>query len=126
MPSFLEFGAATGGATVLPDERVVDRLAGLAVPGDDRLALVGDPDRVETVAVDAGPGERPGRDRPCDLPDLLGVMLDPAGLGEVLVELGVAAAGDPPLPVEHERGGTGGALVDGEDHLPALRGRRDT
>ena len=37
--------AEVGGAAVLPDDRVVDRLAGLAVPDDRRLALVGDADR---------------------------------------------------------------------------------
>jgi hypothetical protein len=40
-----ELVAAGGGAAVLPHERAVERVAGLAVPGDDRLALVGDPDR---------------------------------------------------------------------------------
>ena len=37
--------AALGGAAVLPDERPVHRLAARRVPGDDGLALVGDPDR---------------------------------------------------------------------------------
>ena len=45
MAGGLELGAAVGGAPVLPDQCGVDGLAGRAVPGDDRLALVGDADR---------------------------------------------------------------------------------
>ena len=80
--------AARRGAPVLPDERVVDRLAGRRVPGDDRLALVGDPDRRR--------GPRPSmpasasastRDPARHLPDLGGVVLDPARPREVLREL---------------------------------------
>ena len=41
------------GAAVLPDDRVVDRLAGLAVPDDGGLALVGDADGGDVVAADA-------------------------------------------------------------------------
>ena len=36
--------AEVRGAAILPDDRVVDRLAGLAVPDDGRFALVGDAD----------------------------------------------------------------------------------
>src|SRR5512138_2610223 len=36
--------AELGGAAVLPHDRVVDRLAGFAVPHDRGFALVGDPD----------------------------------------------------------------------------------
>ena len=37
--------AEIGGAAILPDDRVVDGLTGLAVPDDRGLALVGDADR---------------------------------------------------------------------------------
>ena len=108
--------AARGGAAVLPDQRAVDRLAGRRVPGDDRLALVGDPDR------------RPARapwipasaiasiaTRRRHLPDLAGVVLDPAGPREVLLELRVGAPRDPPLGVEDEAGRARRPLVDRED-----------
>ena len=49
-----ELVAASRRAAVLPDERVVDGLAGLGVPRDDRLALVRDPDRVERRALRPG------------------------------------------------------------------------
>ena len=37
--------AEVGGATVLPDDRVVDKFARLAVPYDRCFALIGDADR---------------------------------------------------------------------------------
>ncbi len=109
--------AAVGGAAVLPDERVVERLAGLRVPGDHGLALVGDPDRLQLGPLDAGVGDRVDRHPAGHLPDLRGVVLDAAGPREVLAELGVRAAGDPALLVEDEAGRAGRALVDGEDQV---------
>ena len=49
------------------------------------------------------------------LPDLLGVVLDPARLRVVLGDLGVGAAEHLALGAEDEGGGAGGALVEGED-----------
>ena len=107
--------AAAGGAAVLPDQGAVDRLAAVGVPGDDGLALVGDPDRVQLGPLDPGGGDRLGRDPPRHLPDLVRVVLDPPGLGKVLLELGVGAAGDASLAVEDEAGGPRRPLVDRED-----------
>ena len=45
-------------AAVLPDERAVNRLAGLRIPCDDRLALVSYSDRVEGLALRPGVLER--------------------------------------------------------------------
>src|SRR5690606_7159000 len=116
--------AALGGAAVLPDQRPVQGLAGLRVPGDHGLALVGDADRVEPAALDAGVGERLAGDPPRHLPDLGRVVLDPAGAREVLLELRVGAPGEAAVGVEDEAGAAGRPLVDGEDHFspgrPAL------
>ena len=78
-----------GGAAVLPDDGVVDRLAGFAIPDDGGLALIGDADarrcrrRVSPALLRAA-----SRDvSSCDLPDFVGVMLDPAGLRKDLPEL---------------------------------------
>src|SRR5262249_23500311 len=108
--------AALGRASVLPDQRPMHRLAAVRVPGDDGLALVGDADALELGPGDAGGGDRLRRDPPRRLPDLGRVVLDPPGAGKVLLELGVRPPHDPGLAVEDEAGGTGGALVDGEDH----------
>ena len=116
VPGLAQLVAARRGAPVLPDEGVVDRLAGRAVPGDHGLALVGDPDRVEARRVGAGVGERPRGDPLDALPDLASVVLDPARLREVLRELAVGAPADPALAVEDEAGGTGRPLIDREDH----------
>jgi hypothetical protein len=45
------------GAGVLPDDRVVDRLAGELVPHHGGLALVGDADGGDLMAVDVGLGQ---------------------------------------------------------------------
>ncbi len=111
-----ELVAALGRAPVLPDQRPVNRLAGRRVPGEDRLALVGDPDPVQVGALDAGVGDRLHGDLPRDVPDFRRVVLDPARPREVLLELRVGAAGDPPLLVEDQAGGPGRPLVDREDH----------
>ena len=58
VPGLAQLVAARRRAPVLPDERVVDRLAGARVPGDDGLALVGDPDRVEARRIGLRVGER--------------------------------------------------------------------
>ena len=84
-----------------------------AIVWQDRLALVGDaegPELGPVVRREAGAGGLEGR-----LPDLLGGVLDPAGLGEVLRELLVAPGRDGALGGDHHRGDAGGAGVDGEN-----------
>src|SRR5690606_7710841 len=100
---------------VLPDDRAVDRLAGRAIPYDRRLALVGDADRRDVVAGDAGVGEGDPDDGAGVAPDLVRVVLDPAGLREVLAVLPLAGADDAAAVVEDDRAGARGSLVDGDD-----------
>ena len=77
--------AGVGGAAVLPDDGVVDRLAGRAVPDDRGLALVGDADGGDVLRREPGLGHRrahgrdrrasrcpPGRARPSRAPDRSG------------------------------------------------------
>src|SRR5262249_10919122 len=90
------------------------RLARLAVPGHDRFSLVGDADRRDR------PGPEPrflqGRPRAADLrtPDFLGVVLDPAGLREILAEFLLRDRARPAALVEHDGTGAGPALVEGK------------
>jgi len=73
------------GPAVLPDERPGHRAARGPIPQNDRLALVGQSDGGEVARANSGGGHRlrdHGRD---GLPDLLGVVLDPARLRVVLV-----------------------------------------
>ena len=79
--------APVGRAPVLPDDRVGYRLAGLAVPDDRGLALVGDPDPGNVGSGDAGSADGIASGREHARPDLLGIVLDMAGPGKVLGEL---------------------------------------
>ena len=76
--------AAVGGAAVLPDDGAVQRLAGAAVPGHDRLALVGDPDGGDRPSSSAATAGQRG---PHGVGDVDGVVLHPPRPGEVLREL---------------------------------------
>ena len=118
-PGLAQLVAAGGGAAVLPDERAMQRLARRRVPADDGLALVGDADRLELAGLQARVVERLAGDRVRDVPDLRRVVLDPAGLREVLRELAVGAADALPLQVEHQAGRAGRPLVDREQHAAA-------
>ena len=61
---------------VLPDDRPPARRAGIAVPGQHGLALVGEPDRVEARVARFGQRRTGGGEHA--LPQLLGVELDTA------------------------------------------------
>ena len=106
----VQLPAARGGPPVLPDDRRCDCSAGGAVPEHRRLTLIRDRNRVHVVE------PRSLRRREHALPDLLGVVLDPAGLREVLRQLGIAAANHVQLIVDDEAGRSGRSLVDREDH----------
>ena len=99
---------------VLPDDGAPRGAQGLAVPQDDRLALIGDPERRRSISLGAEGVE-------CLLhcgqscgPDLVRVVLDPAFAGEVLRELRVAARDDLGLLRDDQGGDAGGAGVEGE------------
>jgi len=63
------------------------RPAGLPVPEHGGLPLVGDADRVNVAGFEAALVDRFLRDARLRGPDLLGIVLDEAGGGEVLCEL---------------------------------------
>src|SRR5205814_9846891 len=94
----------------------VERLAGGAVPRHHRLALIRYADAGEPRRLLARVLQRLARDAQRHVPDLVRVVLDPAGAREVLLELRVGTARDPALPVEDDAGRARGALVDREDH----------
>ena len=111
----LERGAAVGRPAVLPDDRAVDGLAGLAVPEERRLALVGNPERGEGAGLDARLGQRLARRFELRHPDLLRVVLHPAGPGEVLRDLALRRGDGRAGLIEDNGAGRGGPLVEGED-----------
>ena len=105
------------GAGVLPDDCVVDGLAGVLVPHDGGFTLVGDADCSDFVVVDFAVCHSHCYDLTDVLPNLGCVVLDPAGLGEDLLVLELALSHVLARLVEQDRAGAGGALVDGEDVL---------
>jgi hypothetical protein len=109
------------GAGVLPDDGASGGQAGEAVPQDGGLALVGDAGGGDLAGGDGGLGEGLGGDAFQVAPDLQGVVLDPAGFGEVLAVLALRDRHQPPVVVEQDAAGGGGALVDGHD-IPLSHG----
>ncbi len=100
------------GAPVLPDDRVMDRAAGGALPQDRGLALVGDADRGDRTVRGGGGFAAGGKDA---APDLLGIMLDPARLRVELGQFDLRGMAGPALRVEQDRAGAGRSLVDRQD-----------
>ena len=114
-PAASQRRAGVRGAPVLPDDGVVDRLAGRAVPDDRGLALVGDADAGDVLGRDAGlrHGLAHGRDR--RRPDFLRIVLDPARRGIDLPQFLLRGRDRREPGVEHDGARRGGALVDGEE-----------
>ena len=83
----LELVAVGAGAAALPDDGVVNGLAGVTVPHDGGLALVGDADGRNVRRA----GSHLVHSRKCHAqlggPDLIGVVLHPARFGEILGKL---------------------------------------
>jgi hypothetical protein len=110
----LQFRATPGGAPVLPDDGGRQRAAAGPVPQHGRLALVGDTDGHDVAARNPGPGQRrapAGQLRP---PDFVGIVLDPAGLREMLGQLALRRRHHPAPRIENDGARTGGALVEGK------------
>src|SRR5439155_18909259 len=109
---FLELRTPGRSAAILPDNRAMDGPARGALPGAHRLALVRDADGVgrNSRLFD---GFARGVDG--DAQDLLGVVLDLSRRREVLGEFAVTPAEDAAVGAQDERGGAGGALIEGED-----------
>jgi hypothetical protein len=109
---FGELRAARRGAAVLPDNRPVNGPAGIALPHAHRLALIRD---AQGCRHDARLPDRLSRGLDRDAEDLVGVVLHLAGGREMLRELAIAPAEQPPVGCDDERGRAGRALIDRED-----------
>src|SRR5690606_22283878 len=107
--------AGLGRAAVLPDDGAMDRAAGLAVPDERGLARVGDADAGELARVDPRRQQGVANGLERGAPEVLRLVLDPARIREMLLELLLADADRTKAVVEHDGAGAGGALVDGED-----------
>ena len=97
---FGELVADRVGAGILPDDRIVDRLAGRFLPHNSGLTLVGDTDRGNIFRGDVTLLERALDHFLGALPDFHRVVFDPAGLR---VDLFVFLLIDTRLPCRHDR-----------------------
>ena len=110
-----EGGHVVGGAAVLPDDGVVERLAGVFVPEEGGLALVGDAEGGDVGGGDARFFNGLAGGLEDGLPDLGGVVLDPTGLGEVLGEFLLRDGEGAAAVVVDDGAGAGGALIESEE-----------
>jgi hypothetical protein len=124
---FLQLAAGRCRAPVLPDDGVGDRLAALAVPEERGLALVGDADRHHAFQRHPGALERAARHRALRGENLLGIVLDPAGLRVDLRELLLRDAHQRAVLVEDDGARARGALVERKNgaHAAILLTRSD-
>lgn len=92
MPGLFQRGAEARGAAVLPDNRIVKRLAGGPVPEQGGLALIGDADGGDILRADTGALDRGAGGAGDGGPEIGGIMFDPARsrvvLGEFLLRRG--------------------------------------
>ena len=100
---------------ILPDDGACNRDAGAPIPQHRGFALIRDADGSEVARVDAG-GIEDGIDRGrlC-LPDLCGVVLDPARRRKMLRELALRDGSRLAIDIEHDGARTGRALVQSQN-----------
>jgi hypothetical protein len=118
LPGVAQGCAVRRGATVLPDDGVVDRLPGIPAPYDGGFALVGDADRRHPRHIAAGRRQRLAQHRRAVDVNFLRVMLDPAAGGKILRQ--IAPCGGTHRQIGCCKGdgpGRGGALVESKDQI---------
>ena len=117
MPGVFQFGAIVGGAPILPDNGRMDRCTGLRIPHQGGFTLIGDTDGRHITGTQTALFKRLAADLEGAQPQLFAVMLNPAILREVLLELLLSTRHGQPLGTEDNRPAAGGALVDGKQVL---------
>ena len=106
--------AERGGPPVLPDDGVVQRLSGRAVPDKGGFALVGDADGGDMGGVGAACGAGLAQARRGAAPDVLGVLLHPAGARIDRLDGAARHGAAAPPRIEDDGAGGGRALVEDE------------
>ena len=102
-PALFQPGAHRRRPPVLPDNRVVNRLAGRLVPDQHRLALIGDPDTGQIARPETSFGHRLPHRCQHRLPQVRRIMLDPARARINLRKLRLCAGHHPQTAVKHNR-----------------------
>jgi hypothetical protein len=114
-PAFAQRGASGGRAAILPDDRVLDRTAGGALPQQRRFALIGDADRCDLRGLDARVAQRTAGRFDLRTPQVGGVVFDPARLRIELRKLGLIEPANRALMVEDDRARARRSLVQREN-----------
>ena len=109
--------AKRGGSTILPDDGIVDGLSADLVPDHRCLALIGYANRGDFLRV----AHDVARYLELRGPDLISIVLDPAGLRENLREFLLRTADDIAIVTEKNGAGGGGSLVQRENELAHWR-----
>ncbi len=106
---------SAGGAPVLPDDGVVDRLAAGAIPDEGGLALVGDADAGDVAGAESGFGH--GFAHGCDRrrPDFVRIVLDQARRRIDLPQFLLRRSKRPQRRIECDRPRRRRALIDGDE-----------
>ena len=107
--------AQTGGAPVLPDDRIMHDASRAPLPQHRGFALVGDADRGDRPASRGVDRLAAGRDD--GLPDFLRVVFDPARSGIYLAQRDPGRVMDAASGVEQDRPRAGRPLVDRDQEL---------
>jgi len=92
--------AEIGGTTILPDDRWRQRMSGDPVPQHHRLTLVGDPHRGQVRRRGFRPRQHFGDRDGLGHPDLVRIVLHPAGLGKILGKLALGTGDDVAAAIE--------------------------
>jgi hypothetical protein len=106
-----------GGSAVLPDNRIVDRHAGLSIPNDSGFALICDAESSNVFGGQLGFRENVPRDLDLSIPDFARVMLDPAGLGEDLLKFLLSNTMDSTAAIKDNSPGTRSSLVQDKNEI---------
>src|SRR6185503_9789580 len=109
--------AVFGGAPALPHDRVMNRLAGLAIPDDCCLTLIRNADGFDLIRLYTGLSQQHVHGVELRRPNVFGSMLDPSGLRIKLLEFLLRGFDGAAFAVEQDRARTGGALIEREDVL---------
>ncbi len=112
---FAQLRAHSLAPAVLPDDGVVHRLAGPAVPQHRGFALVGDAQRADVASLQPRLGQRLAGGGQLRAPDRHRVVLDPAGLRIDLRQFLLGLRHHLPLPIEDDAARAGRALVECEE-----------
>jgi hypothetical protein len=99
-------------APILPHDRVINRPAGLAIPSDCGFVLIGDAERGHIAPAHVGFAEYLDRRGQLRCEDVVGIVLDPAGVRENLAELVLCDTDDVAVVSEQNGPGTGRSLIE--------------